>query len=134
MRQLSVPSWLALAAMCVALTGAIWEGMPGRAVVTASMLVIAPGLAVAALGGIRDPLVLSVVTIPAGLSVVGLVALTLVYSDLMSTELITAVLTGVTVIAAAAATMDRTARGVLLLLATLPGVVLLSAELARGLP
>ena len=134
MRQPSVPSWLALAAICVALIGVIWEGLPARGVVTGSMLLLAPGLAVAGLGGIRDPLVLSVVTLPAGLSVVGLIALTLVYAGLMSTALVTGVVTGVTVAAALAGAMERTARTVLLLLAALPGMVLLSAELARGLP
>lgn len=122
---------LALSLLGIALVGAAWSGMPLREIVIVVSLVLAPGVSVASLAGVRDPLVVLSVAVPAGVSVVGLIATILVYVGYLSAELTFVLVAAITVLGSLLGGMERTARALLIGVAALPGLVLLAAELAR---
>lgn len=109
------------------------DQLPFRELIIAIGLLATPGLAIGLLAGIRDPLVLALVTLPIGVSVVGLVASIVVYLGAWSTALVASIVIILTVVSAVLATRERLARAALLGLGLLPGIVLLAAELStRG--
>lgn len=110
------------------------DWLPLRELIIATGLLVTPGLAIGLLAGIRDPLVLALVTLPAGISVVGLVSSVAVYIGAWSTPLVAAIVIALTAVSAALAARERLARAALLGLGLLPGVALLAAELSTGRP
>lgn len=108
------------------------EWFPLRELVIATGLLATPGLAIGLVAGIRDPLVLALVTLPTGMSVVGLVSGVVVYIGTWSTPLVAAIVIALTAISAAVAEREHLARAALLGLGLLPGILLLAAEFSTG--
>lgn len=125
---------IAIAALTLGLVATALPGLPFRELIIGASLLTAPGLAIATLAGIRDPLVLALVTVPVSIAVSSLVATTLVYGGAWSTELVYASVAVITLSAAWLGTHERGARVALLGVATLPAILLVVAQLSRGAP
>lgn len=123
-------TYLIAGALLVTIVAMLIEGLPLRELIIPIGLLATPGFAIGLLAGIRDPLVLALVTLPIGVSVVGLVASIVVYLGAWSTALVTSIVVALTIIATVLATRERSARAALVGLGLIPGIVLLAAELA----
>lgn len=126
------PAWIAVGILAIGLLALPLPDGPVRAIIIAASLLVAPGLAIGGLAGIREPLVLALVAVPVSLSLNALIATALVYLGVWSTELVYGLVAAVTFGAAALGEHERSARAGLLGLATLPGFVLLAAQLSAA--
>lgn len=126
------PAFLAVGILVLGLVGMLLPEGPVRAAIVAGSLMLAPGIAVAGLGGVREPLVLALVAVPLSLSLIALIASAFVYVGVWSTELVYGLVATLTVGAGVLGEYERPARAALLGLITLPGLVLLAAQLAAA--
>jgi hypothetical protein len=125
-------AWLVGGALLATMVAMLIDGLPLRQLIIPIGLLAAPGLAIGLLAGIREPLVLALVTLPIGVSVVGLISSVVVYLGAWSTALVTSIVVALTILSAMLATRERSARAALLGLGLLPGIVLLAAELSSS--
>jgi hypothetical protein len=107
---------------------------PFREPIILALLLVAPGLAVTILAGIRERIVVLLLIVPVSLAIVGLVATGFAYIGLWSTELVFLVVMAITLLAAGLGAHERAARGALVGIAIIPGIVLIVAELSVGAP
>jgi hypothetical protein len=126
------PAVLAVGILSLGLLGMVLPEGPVRAAIVAGSVLLAPGIAIAGLGGVREPLVLALVAVPLSLSLIALVATAFVYVGVWSTELVYGLVAAMTIGAGVLGEHERPARAALLGLVTLPGLVLLAAELAAS--
>ena len=107
---------------------------PVRMVIVSAFLLLAPGLAITALAGVRDALVRLMLVVPISLAVNASVATTLVYLGIWSTDLIFVIVATLTLLFAALVPYERAARGALVVIALLPGLIIIAAEFTIGAP
>jgi hypothetical protein len=127
--RLWTASWVAVGCLVVAGVAIAVPGLPGGPLLIAAGTLTAPGIAIGRLAGIVDALVLGLVAVPISLALSGLVATAMLYVGVWSTELAFTTIAIVTLAALMLATHERWARGALVALGLVPGVVLLAAGL-----
>ncbi len=130
--KLSSASWVAVGSLVVAGVALAAPGLPARPVLIAVGMLTAPGIAIGRLAGIRDALVLVLVAVPVSLALAGLLATAMLYVGVWSTELVFATITFITVGGLVLASRERRARGALVALGLLPGVLLFAAGLSAA--
>jgi hypothetical protein len=108
--------------------------IPLREPIILALLLTAPGLAVTILSGIQERIVVLLMVVPVSLAIVGLVSTGFAYLGLWSTELVFLVVMAITLLAAGLGAHERAARGALVGVALIPGIVLIFAELSVGAP
>ena len=125
----------AIAALAFLAAIAVLTGSgPARLIIVSGFLLVAPGLAITALAGVRDALVRLMLVVPISLAVNASVATAIVYLGLWSADLIFVIVATMTLLCAALAPYERAARGALVGIALLPGLIVLAAEVSIGAP
>jgi hypothetical protein len=107
-------------------------GLPGGSLLIAVGMLVAPGIAIGRLAGIRDALVLALVVVPVSLALAGLLATAMLYLGVWSAELSFAIVAVITLAGLVLASRERRARGALVVLGLLPGVLLIAAGLSAA--
>ena len=105
-------------------------GLPAREIGSVLILAVGPGAAITWLVGVRDRGAWLALVVPVSLAVDLIVATTLLYVGIWSADLSFAIVCLLTVLALALVPFERAARVALILLALLPGTLLIAAELA----
>lgn len=105
-------------------------GFPMRELGAVLILTLAPGAAVLWLIGVRERAAWLALVVPVSLSVDLIVGTTLVYFGMWSVGLAFAIVCMITVAMVALVPFERGARVALIVLALLPGILLVAAELA----
>ncbi len=103
---------------------------PVRLVIVSGFLLLAPGLAITSLAGVRDAFVRLVLLLPVSLAVNASVATVIVYLGIWSTDLIFVIVVTLTLLCVAVAPFERAARGALVVIALLPGLIVIAASTA----
>ena len=122
---------IAAGMMMAGLVAGLIDWFPLRVPIVVIALLTAPGLAIAGLSAVKDPVVLLLLAVPTSLAVCGLIASAFVYLGAWNADAILASIGVVTLVASAQAAHRRATRGILIALAALPGLVLLAAALGR---
>jgi len=104
--------------------------LPLREITVGLFLVMGPGLAVMWLGAIPDRVARLALVVPVSLSIDALVVSAILYLGIWSPELVMVLLVLITMGAIALAPYERSARAALIVVALLPGIVLLAGELS----
>jgi hypothetical protein len=105
-------------------------GLPAREIGSVLILAVGPGAAITWLVGVRDRGAWLALVVPVSLAVDLIVATTLLYVGIWSATLTFAIICLITVIALALVPFERGARVALIVLALLPGALLVAAEIA----
>jgi hypothetical protein len=121
--------WIAVLGL-VATFAVAADELPLRELTVGLFLAIGPGLAVIWLIGITDPIARLALVVPVSLAVDALVVSMVLYLGIWSPELVMYLVVLLTIGAIAVAPFERPARAALILIALLPGLVILAGELS----
>ena len=124
--------WVAVLGLAASFAMAA-ESLPLREITVALFLAIGPGVAVCWLAGIRDRVAQFALVVPISLSIDALVASVITYLGIWSPELVMVLIVLLSVGAIALAPYARPARAALIVVALLPGIVIVVGPLSDGL-